>query len=83
MRAPVDRRDATFDELVAEVLLELELDAPRDLAFLDDDEDGMLAFLADGQRRHGRSLRSDATAAALWRFWVANSRHAGAWRRGV
>ena len=70
---------ATFTELVAEYLTELEeLGA---LGPLDRDEDAVLANLAELQRRGGRSPRSDAFVAACWRYWVENSRHAVAWRR--
>jgi hypothetical protein len=83
VRAPIDRRSSTFGELVAEVLAEL------DRARLDRgglpldhfDEDEVIRFLADEQRRWGRSLRMDALVAGLWRYWEANADHGREWRR--
>jgi hypothetical protein len=74
VRGPVDRRGSTFEELVDEAFAELE--EVFELPLLELDETRMLEFLAEGQRRIGRSLRSDAFAAACWRYWVEHSRHA-------
>jgi hypothetical protein len=79
MRAPVDRRGSTFDELVDEALAELEQEQPPPL--VDRTESTVLAELAELQRRAGRSQRMDAFCAGCWRFWVENSPHAGEWRR--
>jgi hypothetical protein len=73
VRAPIDRRSSTFEELVDETLAVLE-QADRLWLFPNRDEDAVLVELAEFQRRVGRSPRTDAFAAACWRYWLLGER---------